>query len=188
MCGSCRHAVRKLMKQPDRFTAARRERLRDRERRRRDVRARQGGRRRDPARHRDPGSGGRGFSCRDSRATSGTSGATVPGPRTDHGPEERRTIIANEQAVRHHGSELPPPIALYQMATGHYVSQAIYVAAKLGIADFLADGPHRSHRARHGDRHARAVAAARAAPARQRRRFRRGRRRQLRAHAARAHA
>lgn len=37
--------------------------------------------------------------------------------------------------------QLPPSIVLYQLATGHYVSQAIYVAAKLGIADFLADGP-----------------------------------------------
>jgi hypothetical protein len=30
---------------------------------------------------------------------------------------------------------------LFQMATGYWVSQAIYVAAKLGIADFLKDGP-----------------------------------------------
>jgi hypothetical protein len=31
--------------------------------------------------------------------------------------------------------------ALFQMATGYWVSQAIYVAAKLGIADLLQDGP-----------------------------------------------
>ena len=37
--------------------------------------------------------------------------------------------------------QLPPPLLLYQLATGHYVSQAIYVAAALGIADLLADGP-----------------------------------------------
>jgi hypothetical protein len=30
---------------------------------------------------------------------------------------------------------------LFQMATSYWVSQAIYVAAKLGIADFLKDGP-----------------------------------------------
>ena len=30
---------------------------------------------------------------------------------------------------------------LFQMATGYWVSQAIYVAAKLGIADLLKDGP-----------------------------------------------
>ena len=31
--------------------------------------------------------------------------------------------------------------ALFQMATGYWISQAIYVAAKLGIADLLKDGP-----------------------------------------------
>jgi len=40
-------------------------------------------------------------------------------------------------------TQLPPPVRLYQMATGHYVSQAIYVAAKLGIADLLGNGPRR---------------------------------------------
>jgi hypothetical protein len=35
----------------------------------------------------------------------------------------------------------PPPPVLFQMATGYWVSQAIYVAAKLGIADLLKDGP-----------------------------------------------
>jgi hypothetical protein len=35
----------------------------------------------------------------------------------------------------------PSPPALFQMATGYWVSQAIYVAAKLGIADLLKDGP-----------------------------------------------
>jgi hypothetical protein len=37
----------------------------------------------------------------------------------------------------------PPfePTALFQMATGYWVSQAIYVAARLGIADVLAAGP-----------------------------------------------
>jgi O-methyltransferase domain/Dimerisation domain len=34
----------------------------------------------------------------------------------------------------------PPPV-LFQMATGYWVSQAIYVAAKLGIADLLKDRP-----------------------------------------------
>jgi hypothetical protein len=35
----------------------------------------------------------------------------------------------------------PSPFVLFQMATGYWVSQAIYVAAKLGIADLLKDGP-----------------------------------------------
>jgi SAM-dependent methyltransferase len=38
-------------------------------------------------------------------------------------------------------TQLPPPIALYQLATAHYASQAVGVAAELGIADLLADGP-----------------------------------------------
>lgn len=37
------------------------------------------------------------------------------------------------------GNQSPP--LLFQMATGYWVSQAIYVAAKLGIADLLKDGP-----------------------------------------------
>jgi len=40
--------------------------------------------------------------------------------------------------------ELPPPMALFRMVSGFYVSRAIYVAARLGIADLLAAGP-RSH-------------------------------------------
>jgi hypothetical protein len=39
---------------------------------------------------------------------------------------------------------LPPPIVLMQMATGYIVSQALYVAAKLKIADLLKDGPRTS--------------------------------------------
>jgi hypothetical protein len=35
----------------------------------------------------------------------------------------------------------PPPVTLLQMMTGHWVSQALYVASKLGIADLLAGGP-----------------------------------------------
>ena len=36
---------------------------------------------------------------------------------------------------------LPPQLALFQMIAGHYLSRAIYVAAKLGIADLLSNGP-----------------------------------------------
>ena len=36
---------------------------------------------------------------------------------------------------------LPPPLLLYQMAVGHYVSRALHLAAKLGLADLLKDGP-----------------------------------------------
>ena len=40
--------------------------------------------------------------------------------------------------------ELPPPFALFRMVTGYYVSRAIHVAGKLGIADLLAEGPRGS--------------------------------------------
>ena len=36
---------------------------------------------------------------------------------------------------------VPPPATLLQMMIGYWVSQALYVAAKLGVADLLADGP-----------------------------------------------
>jgi orsellinic acid C2-O-methyltransferase len=36
---------------------------------------------------------------------------------------------------------LPPQVLLYQMAIGHYFSRAIALAAKLGIADLLREGP-----------------------------------------------
>lgn len=39
------------------------------------------------------------------------------------------------------GMPLPPGVLLYQMAIGHYVSRALHLAAKLGIADQLAGGP-----------------------------------------------
>ena len=35
----------------------------------------------------------------------------------------------------------PLPVTLLQMMTGYWVSQALYVAAKLGVADLLANGP-----------------------------------------------
>lgn len=38
-------------------------------------------------------------------------------------------------------TELPPPLALFRMATGYYVSRALWVVARLGIADLLAAGP-----------------------------------------------
>lgn len=38
-------------------------------------------------------------------------------------------------------NEVSPPAQLGQMITGYWVSQAIYAAAKLGVADHLTDGP-----------------------------------------------
>ncbi|HKU97299.1 MAG TPA: methyltransferase [Vineibacter sp.] len=37
--------------------------------------------------------------------------------------------------------DMPPPIALFRMITGYYVSRAVHLAAQLGIADLLSDGP-----------------------------------------------
>ncbi len=39
---------------------------------------------------------------------------------------------------------LPPPAVLYELATAHYISRALHVAAELGIADLLAPGPQSS--------------------------------------------
>src|SRR5690242_19030210 len=40
-------------------------------------------------------------------------------------------------------SAAPPP-NLMQMASGFWISQSVYVAAKLGLADLLKDGPRSS--------------------------------------------
>jgi hypothetical protein len=40
---------------------------------------------------------------------------------------------------------VPPGLALYQMSIGHYVSRALALAATLGLADLLADGPRDHH-------------------------------------------
>ena len=37
--------------------------------------------------------------------------------------------------------EVPPPIAMLKLISGFWVSRCIYVAAKLGIADLVKDGP-----------------------------------------------
>lgn len=41
-------------------------------------------------------------------------------------------------------SGLPPQAVLYQLGIGHYFSNALHLAVKLGIAELLADGPRRS--------------------------------------------
>ncbi|MBA3351319.1 MAG: methyltransferase, partial [Blastocatellia bacterium] len=38
-------------------------------------------------------------------------------------------------------AELPPHVQLIQMVSGYWISKIIYAAAKLGLADHLADGP-----------------------------------------------
>lgn len=48
-----------------------------------------------------------------------------------------------DESSRIHPETLAVPlgVALSQMAIGHYVSRALYLAAKLGVADLLRDGP-----------------------------------------------
>jgi len=50
-----------------------------------------------------------------------------------------RRVLARGLAKR--TEENPSPPALFEMATAYWLSQAIYFAAKLGIADLLRDGP-----------------------------------------------
>ena len=52
------------------------------------------------------------------------------------------TII--DEQTSPNANSIPPEVALTQMITGSLSAQAIYVAAKLGIADLLADGPRRA--------------------------------------------
>jgi hypothetical protein len=54
-------------------------------------------------------------------------------------PLLRDRLFSLRIAPTKEGNASPP--VLFQMATGYWVSQAIYVAAKLGIADLLKDGP-----------------------------------------------
>ena len=51
-------------------------------------------------------------------------------------------MAPHERATQSQG--VPPQLALYQMSIGHYVSRALHLAAKLGLADLLADGPRHS--------------------------------------------
>src|SRR5262245_66210662 len=49
---------------------------------------------------------------------------------------------ASARSYRRSGmdTQLPPSMVIYRLASAHYVSQALYVAAHLGIADLLTDG------------------------------------------------
>ncbi len=51
--------------------------------------------------------------------------------------------MATPEKIPQH-ADLPPHLALFQMVTGHYLSRAICVAAQLGIADLLNNGPRSS--------------------------------------------
>lgn len=48
---------------------------------------------------------------------------------------------AAEDKMPPHLRNLPPQAVMMQMSSGYWMTQMIYVAAKLGIADLLKDGP-----------------------------------------------
>ena len=54
---------------------------------------------------------------------------------------EHRLFLPKTIQIKDHN---PTPPILFQMATAYWISQAIYVAAKLGIADLLESGPQSS--------------------------------------------
>jgi Dimerisation domain len=56
---------------------------------------------------------------------------------TDQNSSEKKPVEASSGVT----GNLPPPIALYQLATGHYISRSLFLVARLGIADLLSDGP-----------------------------------------------
>lgn len=49
--------------------------------------------------------------------------------------------MTEEKSGNASAGELPPHDRLFQMIVGHMVCRGIYVAAKLGVADILAEGP-----------------------------------------------
>ena len=53
------------------------------------------------------------------------------------------TLMSTEEIAGERAAEegTPPDVAFIQMATGYWVSKAIYVAARLGVADLLSEGP-----------------------------------------------
>jgi SAM-dependent methyltransferase len=67
--------------------------------------------------------------------------------RTDDGRREKALMAHREGAIMltqdapENPATLPPPVRMLQLIMGYAISQAIYVVAKLGIADCLKDGP-----------------------------------------------
>jgi hypothetical protein len=55
--------------------------------------------------------------------------------------EVEEAKLANVPANEAHSTDVPPEAVLTQLMLGSLASQVVYVAAKLGIADLLVDGP-----------------------------------------------
>ena len=67
--------------------------------------------------------------------------------RSTRSLEKLKSLLSDRLfSVRTGGSKDPNPLPplLFEIATGYWISQAIYVAAKLGIADLLEGGPQSS--------------------------------------------
>jgi O-methyltransferase domain/Dimerisation domain len=66
--------------------------------------------------------------------------------RQDNKWAELKPVIKDRLLIRRKTpkNQDPLPPVLFQMASGYWLSQALYVAAKLGIADFLENGPRSS--------------------------------------------
>src|SRR5580704_7302369 len=62
-------------------------------------------------------------------------------PFSPHSLLQRSEILMTAKISPMPQTDASPRLQLFQLLTGHYVSHALYVAAKLGIADLLADGP-----------------------------------------------
>jgi hypothetical protein len=63
--------------------------------------------------------------------------------KTEHDVSQKQNTESSPTGAM--TSILPPPVALYQLATGHYISRALCLAAKLDIADLIKDGPRHCH-------------------------------------------
>src|SRR5215469_12902294 len=55
-------------------------------------------------------------------------------------PTNRRSEVIMESQNAQAIAE-PPGLALYRIGIGHYFSRSLALAAKLGVADFMKDGP-----------------------------------------------
>lgn len=50
-------------------------------------------------------------------------------------------MVTQQTSSAPQATEVPPQQVLWRMLTGCFLSQALYVAAKLEIADLVKDGP-----------------------------------------------
>jgi len=55
--------------------------------------------------------------------------------------DQQRREVSGDYGIANTQPTMPPGIVLYQIGIGHYFSRALALAAKLGVADLLNDGP-----------------------------------------------